>query len=56
MPTEWSGKAAQDPEFKTAMAKVETPIAYLEGEEFKAWWDRDAQMLAEAVRKIGKVQ
>jgi tripartite-type tricarboxylate transporter receptor subunit TctC len=49
-------KAAQDPEFKTAMAKVETPIAYLEGEEFKAWWDRDAQMLAEAVRKIGKVQ
>jgi tripartite-type tricarboxylate transporter receptor subunit TctC len=49
-------RAAQDPEFKTAMAKVETPIAYLEGEEFKAWWDRDAQMLAEAVRRIGKVQ
>lgn len=46
----------QETEFKATMAKVETPIAYLEGEEFKAWWDRDAQILAEAVRRIGKVK
>lgn len=47
-------QAVQEPEFKTAMAKVETPIAYLEGEAFKSWWDRDARILAEAVRRIGK--
>ena len=47
-------QAVQEPEFKATMAKVETPIAYLEGEEFKAWWDRDARILAEAVRRIGK--
>ena len=49
-------KAAHDPEFKSAMDKVETPVAYLEGDEFKAWWDRDAKILGEAVRKIGKIQ
>ncbi len=49
-------RAVQEPEFRTAMEKVQTPIAYLEGDEFKKWWDQDAQMLAEAVRRIGKVQ
>lgn len=49
-------RAVQEPEFKTAMEKVQTPIAYLEGEEFKKWWDQDAGMLAEAVRRIGKIQ
>ncbi len=49
-------RAVQEPEFKTAMEKVQTPIAYLEGDEFKRWWDRDATMLAEAVRRIGKVE
>jgi tripartite-type tricarboxylate transporter receptor subunit TctC len=48
-------QAVHDPEFKAAMTKVETPIAYLEGDIFKAWWDRDARVLAEAVRRIGKV-
>lgn len=49
-------RAVQEPELRTAMEKVQTPIAYLEGDEFKKWWDQDAQMLAEAVRRIGKVQ
>lgn len=49
-------RAAQDPEFRNAMDKVQTPIAYLEGEEFKRWWDQDAQGLAEAIRRIGKVE
>jgi tripartite-type tricarboxylate transporter receptor subunit TctC len=49
-------QAAQEPDFKTAMAKVETPTAYLEGEEFKAWWERDARILAEAVRRIGTIK
>lgn len=49
-------RAVQDEEFKAAMEKVQTPIAYMEGDDFKRWWDRDAQMLAEAVRRIGKVE
>jgi tripartite-type tricarboxylate transporter receptor subunit TctC len=49
-------KAVADPEFKAAMEKLQTPIAYLDGPEFKAFWDKDAAMLAKAVQRIGKVQ
>lgn len=49
-------KAAEDPEFKAAMAKAKVPVAYQDAAEFKAWWDKDAAMLAEVVKKIGKVE
>jgi tripartite-type tricarboxylate transporter receptor subunit TctC len=49
-------KAVQDPEFKTAMEKIQTPIAYLDSEEFKAAWDQEARVLAEVVRRIGRVE
>lgn len=49
-------RAVQDPEFKNAMAKIETPIAYQDAEEFKAWWDRDAQILAGVIKRMGKVE
>lgn len=49
-------KTVADPEFKAAMEKLQTPIAYLDGPEFKAFWDKDAAMLAKAVQRIGKVQ
>ena len=49
-------QAVQDSEFRGAMAKIETPIAYLDAEEFKAWWDRDAQILAGVIKRIGKVE
>ncbi len=48
-------RTAEDPEFKDAMAKVETPIAYLDAPEFKTFLDRDAKRLASAVEQIGKV-
>jgi tripartite-type tricarboxylate transporter receptor subunit TctC len=48
--------AVQDPEFKNAMSKIETPIAYQDADEFKAWWDRDAQILAGVIKRIGKVE
>jgi tripartite-type tricarboxylate transporter receptor subunit TctC len=48
-------KAVEDPEFKAAMAKAKMPIAYQDAAEFKAWWDKDAAILAEVVKKIGKV-
>jgi tripartite-type tricarboxylate transporter receptor subunit TctC len=48
--------AVQDPEFRSAMDKVQTPIAYQDADEFKVWWDRDAQRLAEVVKNIGRVE
>jgi tripartite-type tricarboxylate transporter receptor subunit TctC len=47
--------ATQDPEFKGAMARVEMPIAYQDADEFKAWWERDARVLADVIKRIGKV-
>jgi tripartite-type tricarboxylate transporter receptor subunit TctC len=48
-------RTTEDPEFKEAMAKVETPIAYLDAPEFKTFLDRDSQRLRVAVERIGKV-
>ena len=38
------------------MAKIETPIAYQDADDFKAWWERDAQTLAAVVKRIGKIE
>lgn len=48
--------AIQDGDFKSAMAKMETPIAYLDAPEFQQFWDKDARMLAEAVKRIGRIE
>ena len=48
--------AAEDATFKSALAKVDTPIQYLDQPQFKAFWDRDARKLAEVVKRIGKVE
>jgi len=48
-------QAVQDPEFKSAMEKIQTPIAYQDADEFKTWWDRDAGILADVIKKIGRV-
>ena len=47
-------KAVQDDEFKTASEKMQMPPAYLDADEFKTWWDKDSEMLAAAIRRIGK--
>lgn len=49
-------KAVQDPDFKSAMEKIETPVAYLDAPEFQQFWERDAKRLAEAVKRVGKVE
>jgi tripartite-type tricarboxylate transporter receptor subunit TctC len=49
-------KAVQDPDFKGAMDKAKTPIAYQDADEFKAWWDEDARRIAAAIRAIGRVE
>ncbi len=48
--------AVQDPEFKSAMAKMETPIAYMDAPEFQKFWDKDAKMLADAIKRIGRIE
>ena len=53
---EASRAAVADPTFQAALAKVETPIQYLDQPQFKAFWDRDAHKLADVVHKIGKVE
>ena len=47
-------KAVDDPEFKSAMEKAKTPMAYQDADEFKAFWDRDAQRIAATIQFIGK--
>ena len=44
------------PEFKSAMEKIETPIAYLDAPEFQKFWQKDAKMLADAIKRIGKIE
>ena len=48
--------AVQDPEFKSAMSKLETPIAYLDAPDFQKFWDKDAKMLADAIKRVGKIE
>ena len=48
-------QAVKEPEVVTASAKLDTPLSYLDADEFNAYWDKDAQRLAQIVRAIGKV-
>jgi tripartite-type tricarboxylate transporter receptor subunit TctC len=49
-------EAATSEDFKAAMEKVSTPVAYLDAPEFAKYWERDAARLKKAVEKIGKVE
>jgi len=48
--------AVNDPEFRAAMDKLETPIAFKQGEEFRKFFEADARRLAEGVRQVGRVE
>jgi tripartite-type tricarboxylate transporter receptor subunit TctC len=48
--------AVQDPDFKNAMLKLETPIAYMDAPEFQKFWDKDAKMLADAIKRVGRIE
>ena len=49
-------RTVQDDEFKAAMDKAKTPIAYQDSDEFKAFWDADAKRIAAAIQFIGKIE
>ena len=49
-------KAAADPQVVATINKAGSPIEYLDAPEFQAYWDADAKLMTEAVRRIGKVE
>jgi tripartite-type tricarboxylate transporter receptor subunit TctC len=49
-------QVVEDSEFKASMAKIETPIAYLDAPEFRKFFEQDAQRLIAVVRRIGKIE
>jgi tripartite-type tricarboxylate transporter receptor subunit TctC len=49
-------EAVAQPEFKAAMDKLETPIAFKQGADFQRFFDADAKRLADGVRKVGRVE
>jgi tripartite-type tricarboxylate transporter receptor subunit TctC len=48
--------AAEDATFKGSLARVETPVQYLDQPQFRTFWDADARKLADVVQRIGKVE
>jgi tripartite-type tricarboxylate transporter receptor subunit TctC len=50
-----SAKVAADPAVRAVVAKAGSPIEYLDAPEFQTYWDADAIVMTQAVRKIGKL-
>mgnify|MGYP000203408988 CR=1 FL=1 len=49
-------QAVAEPEFRQAMEKLKTPIAFKQGEEFRKFFEADARRLAEGVRRVGRIE
>ena len=49
-------RVVEDAEFKAAMAKLNTPIQYMDAPEFDKYWQADARRLAALVKVVGKVE
>ena len=51
-----AAKAAKDPQVVGIINRAGSPIEYLDAPEFQTYWDSDAAVMIEAVKKIGKVE
>jgi tripartite-type tricarboxylate transporter receptor subunit TctC len=49
-------KAANDPGVRDIIARAGSPIDYLDAPAFQSYWDADAAVMVQAVRRIGKVE
>jgi len=49
-------KAAADPQVQKIIRTAGSPIEYLDAPQFQAYWDADAALMADVVRRIGKVE
>jgi tripartite-type tricarboxylate transporter receptor subunit TctC len=48
-------QAVEDPEFRAALEKLSSPVAYQDADEFKPWLDADAARLTTVIKQVGKV-
>ena len=51
-----AARAASDPNVVATINKAGSPIEYLDAPAFQSYWDADAKVMVEAVRRIGKVE
>jgi len=49
-------QAVDDPAFKNAMEKIQTPVAYKDADDFRTWWDTEAVRLTAVIKRIGRVE
>jgi tripartite-type tricarboxylate transporter receptor subunit TctC len=49
-------RAVDDPDFKATMARIDSPIQYLDAPEFAKYLAVDAKRLADAVKAVGRVE
>ena len=49
-------KVAADPAVVQTISRAGSPIEYLDAADFQTYWDADARLMTEAVRRIGKVE
>jgi tripartite-type tricarboxylate transporter receptor subunit TctC len=49
-------KVATDPAVQQTIRTAGSPIEYLDAPEFQVYWDADAALMTEVVRRIGKVE
>ena len=50
-----AAKVAADPAVVQTISKAGSPIEYLDATAFQLYWDADAKVMTQAVRKIGKL-
>jgi len=50
-----AAKVAVDPAVTQTISKAGSPIEYLDATAFQLYWDADAKIMTQAVRKIGKL-
>ena len=48
--------AIADPQFRSAMAKMQASIAYLDAPDFKEYWDADSARLIRVVQRLGRLE
>jgi len=49
-------KGAADPQVQQTIRTAGSPIEYLDAPQFQAYWDADAALMADVVRRIGRVE
>jgi tripartite-type tricarboxylate transporter receptor subunit TctC len=49
-------KAAADPQVVATIGRAGSPIEYLDAPDFQRYWDADAALMTEAVKRIGRVE